>query len=43
MTEFYHPLAGKKMNYAEAMIFQARHLRQVIEGEAVEYQPLLLK
>ena len=43
MTEFYHPLAGKKMNYAEAMIFQARHFRQVIEGEAAEYQPLLLK
>ena len=28
-TELYHPLAGKKLSYAEAMIFQARHYRQV--------------
>jgi len=42
-TEFYHPNAGTKMTYAEAMIFQARHFRQLITGEAAEYQPLLLK
>lgn len=42
-TEFFHPLAEKKLSYSEAMIFQARHYRQVIEGEAAHYQPLLLK
>jgi CRISPR-associated protein Cas1 len=42
-TEFYHPVAQKQMTYAEAMIFQARQLRRVIEGESVRYQPLLLK
>lgn len=42
-TEFYHPLAEKQMTYGEAMVFQARQLRRVIEGEALHYQPLLLK
>lgn len=42
-TEFFHPLAGKKLSYSEAMIFQARHYRQVVEGATVDYQPLLLK
>lgn len=42
-TEFFHPLAEKQMTYGEAMVFQARQLRRVIEGEAVKYQPLLLK
>ena len=42
-TEFFHPQAEKKLTYGEAMIFQARHYRQVIEGEAAHYQPLLLK
>lgn len=42
-TEFYHPVAQKQMTYAEAMVFQARQLRRVIEGESVRYQPLLLK
>jgi len=42
-TEFYHPVAQKQMTYAEAMIFQARQLRRVIEGESLRYQPLLLK
>ena len=42
-TEFYHPVAQKQMTYAEAMIFQARQLRRVIEGESAHYQPLLLK
>jgi len=42
-TEFYHPLAEKKMTYGEAMTFQARLYRKVIEGEAAEYHPLLLK
>jgi CRISPR-associated protein Cas1 len=42
-TEFYHPLAEKRMTYGEAMIFQARLFRRVIEGDAAHYQPLLLK
>ena len=42
-TEFYHPLAEKRLSYAEALVFQARQYRRVVEGEIVEYQPLLLK
>lgn len=42
-TEFYHPLAEKRMTYGDAMVFQARQLRRVIEGEVARYQPLLLK
>lgn len=42
-TEFFHPLAGKQLSYGEAMIFQARHYRQVVEGTVASYQPLLLK
>ncbi len=42
-SEFFHPLAGKKLSYGEAMIFQARHYRQVVEGVTADYQPLLLK
>ncbi len=41
--EFYHPLAAKKMTYAESIIFQARQMRKVIEGESSKYHPLLLK
>ena len=42
-AEFFHPLAQKRLSYGEAMVFQARHYRQVVEGAAAEYQPLLLK
>lgn len=42
-TEFYNPAAEKKMSYSEAMVFQARQMRKVIEGEVTRYQPLLLK
>ena len=42
-TQFYHPMAEKRMTYGEAMVFQARLFRRVIEGEAAHYQPLLLK
>jgi len=42
-TEFYHPLAERKMTYAEALVFQSRLYRRVIEGEAAEYRPLLMK
>ncbi len=42
-TEFYHPVAEKRMSYAEALVFQARQYRRVVEGEAAEYRPLLMK
>jgi len=42
-TEFHHPLAERRMTYAEAMIFQARLFRRLVEGETSEYHPLLLR
>ncbi len=42
-TEFYYPAAEKRLTYADAMVYQARQLRRVLEGEAADYQPLLLK
>lgn len=42
-TSFFHPLAGKDMTYAEAIIFQARQLRRVIDGSAESYVPLMLR
>lgn len=42
-TEFYHPVAEQKMSYAEALVFQARSYRRLVEGEAAEYRPLLMK
>lgn len=42
-TEFYYPLAEKRLTYGDAMNFQARQFRRLIEGETAEYQPLLLK
>lgn len=42
-TEFYYPLAEKTLTYADALIYQAGHYRKVIEGEAIFYQPVLLK
>lgn len=43
LTEFHHPLAGRRMTWSEAMVFQARQYRRLIEGEAAEYRPLLLR
>jgi len=42
-TEFFHPLAGKRLTYGDAMNYQARQFRSLVEGELREYQPLLLK
>lgn len=42
-TEFHHVLAGERLTYAQAMVFQARLYRRVVEGEAIEYHPLLLR
>lgn len=42
-TSFYHAPADRKLTYEDVIIFQAGHYRKVIEGEAEEYQPVLLK
>lgn len=42
-TSFFHPLAGKDMTYSEAIVFQARQLRRVIDGSAESYVPLMLR
>ncbi len=42
-TEFYHPLAGEQMSYQEALVFQARQFRRLLEGEVGVYEPLLLR
>lgn len=42
-SSFFHPLAGKTMTYAEAIVFQARQLRRVIDGSAETYAPLMLR
>jgi CRISP-associated protein Cas1 len=43
VTKFFHPIAGREMTYVDAFTQQARMLRQIIEGQADVYQPLLLK
>lgn len=42
-TEFFHPLAGQRMTYADAMVFQARQYRRLVEGEVDTYTPLMLR
>ena len=42
-TSFFYPPANRQLTYADTLIFQAEHFRKVIEGEAVVYQPVLLK
>lgn len=42
-TEFYYPPAERTLTYADALFYQAGHYRRVIEGEAKQYQPVLLK
>ena len=42
-TSFFHPLACKQMTYAEAIIYQARQLRHLIDGSAESYIPLMLR
>lgn len=42
-TQFHYPPAGRQLTYSEALLFQAAHYRQVLEGEADIYQPVLLK
>lgn len=42
-TEFFHPQAERSMNYSNALIFQAKQYRRLIEGELDVYQPLMLR
>ena len=42
-TTFYYAPAGRKLSYADVIIYQAEHFRKVIEGEAEVYQPVLLR
>ncbi|MFY9113123.1 MAG: CRISPR-associated endonuclease Cas1 [Desulfomonilia bacterium] len=42
-TEFYYPPAERRLTYGEVLIYQAGHLRKVIEDEIDTYQPVLLK
>lgn len=42
-TEFFHPAAERQMTYGDALIFQARLYRRLIEGEVEEYSPLMLR
>lgn len=42
-TEFHHPVAERRLTYAESLVFQARQFRRLVEGEAAEYHPLLLR
>ncbi len=40
-TEFQHPHAGRKMTYSEAVNWQAKEYRRVVEGKVDNYIPLL--
>ena len=42
-TEFLHPYAAKQMSYAEAIIYQARLYRKLVDGEINYYIPLTLR
>lgn len=42
-TEFYHPAAERQMTYNDALVFQARQYRRLVEGEADAYCPLTLR
>lgn len=42
-TEFFHPVARRQMSYSDALVFQARSYRRLVEGEIEEYSPLMLR
>lgn len=42
-TEFFHPAAERHMTYVDALVFQARQYRRMVEGEVGEYAPLMLR
>ena len=42
-TRFFYLPAERQLTYGDTLIFQAEHIRKVVEGEAAVYQPVLLK
>ncbi len=42
-SELHHPTTGEAMTYAEAMVFQARLFRRVVEGDAERYRPMRMR
>jgi len=42
-TSFYYPPADTELTYTDAVFYQAKHYRKIIEGEIEQYQPILLK
>jgi len=42
-TSFYYPPADTALSYNDAIFYQAKHYRKIIEGEIKQYQPILLK
>lgn len=42
-SEIHHPLAERTLTYADALLFQSRLLREVIEGSRQHYVPLQMK
>jgi CRISP-associated protein Cas1 len=42
-TEFRHPLIDQTVTYSEALVVQAKHFRNYLEGSYAVYQPLQMK
>lgn len=42
-TEFHYSASNENITYSKALVMQARQFRRLIEGEIVEYRPLLLR
>ena len=42
-TSFYYPPANTELTYTDAVFYQAKHYRKIIDGEVEQYQPILLK
>jgi len=42
-SRFYYPPANTQLSYSDAIFYQARHYKKIIEGENKHYQPILLK
>lgn len=42
-TEFHHPVTERQMSYSDALVFQARQYRRLVEGDTDAYQPLMLR
>jgi len=42
-TSFYYPPAHTELTYTDAVFYQAKHYRKIIDGEVEQYQPILLK